>query len=134
MIDLQLDLRSRTPIYTQIVTQIRNLLASGQLGPGDQLPTMRELASELGVNFNTVARAYHILDESGLISTQHGRGTYILDQPADGSGLQGNPFDRLTRRYVAAATRMGFEPEEIRERLEACLEERARAEDNEKQT
>jgi len=77
---LQLDFRSGSPIYLQIVEQVRRLLISGELQPGDQLPTVRQLAAELRVNFNTVARAYRMLDEARLISTQQGRGTYILDQ------------------------------------------------------
>ncbi len=124
MIDLQLDLRSRTPIYAQIVEQIQALLNGGKLQPGDQLPTIRELASQLGVNFNTVARAYHILDESGIISTQHGRGSYILDRPeaAKSQPLQGDALDRLTRRYLSAATRLGYDFETIRERMEEHLQ------------
>ena len=123
MIDIQLDLRSRAPIYAQIVEQVQHLLASEQLQPGDQLPTMRELAAQLGVNFNTVARAYHILDEDGLISTQHGRGTYILDQPDEQEiAASGDALDQLTRRYLANAARLGFTPDAVRERLEQHLQ------------
>ena len=82
LLNIQVDLRSDVPIYIQIVEQIQHLVASGQLKPGDQLPTVRQLAAELRINFNTVARAYRILDEAGLISTQQGRGTYIWDQPS----------------------------------------------------
>ena len=72
---ISIDLRSDIPIYLQIVEQIRQQLTSGGLKPGDQLPTVRALASELRINFNTVGRAYRVLDESRLISTQRGRGT-----------------------------------------------------------
>lgn len=81
-IHLVLDFRSGAPIYLQIVEQIEKLVANGELVPGDQLPTVRRLAAELRVNFNTVARAYRMLDEARLISTQQGRGTYLLDLPA----------------------------------------------------
>ena len=74
---IQIDFRSGVPIYTQIMEQIQHKVASGELKPGDQLPTVRQLATDLRVNFNTVARAYRLLDEAGLISTQQGRGTYI---------------------------------------------------------
>ena len=60
----QLDFRSGVPIYTQIVEQVRQKVASGELRQGDQLPTVRQLATELRVNFNTVARAYRLLDEA----------------------------------------------------------------------
>jgi GntR family transcriptional regulator len=64
-LSLHLDFRSGLPIYAQIVNQIQSLLANGLLKPGDQLPTVRALAHELHVNFNTVARAYRLLDEAG---------------------------------------------------------------------
>src|SRR5512139_3159635 len=82
MMHIQLDFRSGQPIYLQIVEQIRQMVVSGELQPGDQLPTVRQLATDLRVNFNTVARAYRILDEAGLISTQHGRGTYVWESPS----------------------------------------------------
>ena len=64
---LRLDFHSGLPIYTQIVNQIQSQLANGRLKPGDQLPTVRALAQELRVNFNTVARAYRILDEARMV-------------------------------------------------------------------
>ena len=78
---LHLDFRSGLPIYIQIMNQIENQVLGGTLKPGDQLPTVRALASELRVNFNTVARAYRMLDEARIISTQQGRGTYITEIP-----------------------------------------------------
>jgi len=78
---LQIDFRSGLPIYSQIVNQVQAQVVSGILKPGDQLPTVRALAEELRVNFNTVARAYRILDEARLISTQQGRGKYITEIP-----------------------------------------------------
>jgi GntR family transcriptional regulator len=78
---LQIDFRSGLPIYTQIVNQVQAQVVNGSLKPGDQLPTVRALAEELRVNFNTVARAYRLLDEERIISTQQGRGTYITEIP-----------------------------------------------------
>ena len=79
--NLEMDFRSGIPIYLQVVERIKERLAGGQLKPGDQLPTVRSLALELRVNFNTIARAYRLLDEAGVISTQQGRGTYIMEMP-----------------------------------------------------
>ncbi|MGD8760462.1 MAG: GntR family transcriptional regulator, partial [Anaerolineales bacterium] len=62
---IELDFRSHIPIYVQIMERIKHLMATGMLGPGDQLPTVRQLAADLRVNFNTVARAYRLLDEAG---------------------------------------------------------------------
>jgi GntR family transcriptional regulator len=109
---LQLDFHSGLPIYTQIVNQIQSQLAYGVLKPGDQLPTVRALAEELRVNFNTVARAYRILDEVRIISTQQGRGTYITEKaPPEVSenrlklsqkGLSPKPFDWVSQRRKSA--------------------------------
>jgi len=114
-IHINLDFRSGFPIYTQVMDQIRQMVSSGELQQGDQLPTVRQLATELRVNFNTVARAYRLLDEAGLISTQHGRGTYIWETPSEETlqrlrkeGLQG-----LTQRYLEEASHLGVSAEEI---------------------
>jgi GntR family transcriptional regulator len=119
-VKIQLDFRSSMPIYMQIVEQIEGLLLTGELSPGDQLPTVRQLASELAVNFNTVARSYRLLDESGLISTQQGRGTYILDLPTQEvqARLRQEGLIVLTQRYLCDAARMGATPEEARKELE----------------
>ncbi|HUH95745.1 MAG TPA: GntR family transcriptional regulator, partial [Anaerolineales bacterium] len=74
LLTLHLDFRSGLPIYVQIMNQVEQQVSGGTLKAGAQLPTVRELASELRINFNTVARAYRLLDEAGLISTQQGRG------------------------------------------------------------
>ena len=112
---LQIDFRSGLPIYTQIVNQIQARVAAGQLQPGDQLPTVRALAEELRVNFNTVARAYRILDEARLISTQQGRGTYITELPAQRASerLRRESLLALAQRFAAEALRLGFSKQEI---------------------
>lgn len=114
-LSLQLDFHSGLPIYTQIVNQVQSQLANGILKPGDQLPTVRALAQELRVNFNTVARAYRILDESRIISTQQGRGTFITEilLPYVAEKLRNESLEALTRRYVDEAIRLGFSEREI---------------------
>jgi GntR family transcriptional regulator len=121
--NLEIDFRSGIPIYLQVVERIKERLASGQLQPGDQLPTVRSLALELRVNFNTIARAYRIMDESGIISTQQGRGTYILEMPnpeAIGS-MRVKALEDLTRRYMEDAERLGAAPDELRRILNETL-------------
>ena len=73
---LTIDPDSRVPIYVQIEDSIHSLIAAGQIQPGEQLPTIRELAADIRVNLNTVARAYFELDKEGVISTQRGKGLY----------------------------------------------------------
>jgi len=114
---LQIDFRSGLPIYTQIVNQVQSQIASSILKPGDQLPTVRALAEELRVNFNTIARAYRILDEARIISTQQGRGTYITEKPPPdvSEKLRKEMLDALTHRYIGEAMRLEFSKSEIRQ-------------------
>jgi len=113
--NLEIDFRSGIPIYLQVVERIKERLASGKLKPGDQLPTVRSLASDLRVNFNTIARAYRIMDEAGIISTQQGRGTYILEMPSPQviGSLRTKALQDLTRRYIVDAERLGAAPDEL---------------------
>jgi GntR family transcriptional regulator len=123
-LDLNLNFRSGTPLYTQIVEQVQGLILAGDLKPGDQLPTVRQLASELRINFNTVARCYRMLDEAGLISTQHGRGTYVLERPspAQQEQLRSESLDGMLQDLLAQAARLRFTPEEVKQRMNAQLE------------
>lgn len=117
MLILQIDFRSGLPIYTQIVNQVQAQVVSGILKHGDQLPTVRALAEELRVNFNTVARAYRILDEARIISTQQGRGTYITEIPPPNvtEKLRRETLEALTQKYISEATRLDFSKSEIRQ-------------------
>jgi GntR family transcriptional regulator len=123
--DFNIDLRSGVPIYVQIVEQVQQFVATGHLKAGDQLPTVRQLASELRVNFNTVARAYRMLDEAGLISTQQGRGTYILDQTDDRLKdlLKQETLQVQVERFMGDLEKQGFSKEEIREVVSRVLNE-----------
>jgi len=120
---LQVDLRSKVPAYLQIVEEVQRRVAAGELAPGDQLPTVRQLAADLRINFNTVARAYRMLDEAGLISTQQGRGTYVVERlPAGRSRrLRQSALETLARDFAAAAARLGFSPAEISQALARAL-------------
>ena len=120
---LQLDFRSGLPIYIQIMNQLENQVIGGTLKPGDQLPTVRALASELRVNFNTVARAYRMLDEARIISTQQGRGTYITEIPPPEvkEKLRNETLVALARRYIGEALRMEFSKQEINQMVKDQL-------------
>lgn len=102
------------PIYLQILNQVKYLIASGRLAPGEQLPPVRRLAEQLVVNPNTVARAYRELETAGLIMTRRGAGVYV----AEG----GSPLTRAEQRRILAeridlvlaeARQMDFELEEL---------------------
>jgi len=114
-----LDPRDATPIYAQLERGLRAAIASGRLRPGDQLPTVRELAVELSVNANTVARVYSDLERSGVLETRRGVGSFVRATP-----LEARPPREHEKRLRALATRMladaaaaGFTREELLEAL-----------------
>ena len=80
MIMINLDYQNRSPIYEQIVTTIENYVALGILKPKEQIPSIRELASNLGINPNTVKKAYDILETKKIINTISTKGTFISDK------------------------------------------------------
>ena len=93
-----IDVRDATPIYAQLERGLRAAIASGRLRPGDQLPTVRQLAVELKVNANTVARVYTELERAGVLETRRGVGSFVSATPA-----QAHPpreHDRRLRTFV----------------------------------
>jgi GntR family transcriptional regulator len=122
--EIEIEFQSGVPLYEQIAHQVLELIEGGVLNPGDQLPTTRELAVKLNINFNTVARAYRMLDQGEIISTQHGRGTFILEQK-DNKGFRkqkAENIEDLTKFYIRKATYLGFNPEEIKTCFESMVE------------
>lgn len=117
---LNIDPRSETPIYQQITDQIRFMITSGDLRPGDQLPTVRTVAQESRINFNTVSRAYRILDQDGIISTQQGRGTYINEivTGKESQATKQELFLDLARELVSKGKHLGFTMDEIIEMIQ----------------
>src|SRR6478735_1926687 len=98
---ISIDPRDATPIYAQLERGLRASIATGRLNPGDQLPTVRQLAVELRVNANTVARVYAELERAGVIETRRGVGSFISATPA-----QAHPPREHERRLRAFATRV----------------------------
>jgi GntR family transcriptional regulator len=91
---LTIHLDSSVPLVDQIAQGIRQLIAIGELKPGDTLPTVRQLATDLGVNFNTVSRAYQILETDGLVRTLRRRGTEVI---ASGETIRGSKAENKSR-------------------------------------
>ncbi len=122
---IEVEFRSGIPLYEQIIQQLNALIKDGEISPGDQLPTTRQLAVQLGINFNTVARAYRKLDQEGLISTQPGRGTFVLNpnQKIPPQKRKLNHIEELTRFYIRKASHLGFKSEEIKDCFEKIVQE-----------
>jgi GntR family transcriptional regulator len=116
-----IDARDATPIYAQLERSLRAAIASGRLRPGDQLPTVRQLAVDLQVNANTVARVYSDLERAGVIETRRGVGSFVCATPA-----QAHPPREHERRLRAFVTRVladidrsGFAVDEVIAALDA---------------
>ena len=120
---LQVDPESKVPVYVQIEEEIRAFIAAGQFRPGEQLPTIREIAADLCVNYNTVARAYFELDHDGIISTQQGRGTFVAGAP-DEEQMARKRHKKLHAVVGSAldeARKLGYRPREIAEAFQEEL-------------
>jgi GntR family transcriptional regulator len=123
---VQIDFRSDEPLYLQIARQVEELVGNGELNVGDQLPTVREMAAELSINFNTVARAYRLLDESRIISTQRGRGTYIWEKPSDKARhvLKEAALENLLQAMIVEVEKRGYSYDEVMEVLQRFQSEK----------
>jgi len=105
---------SDEPIYVQIVEQVGEAIAKGQLAAGDKLPAVRKLAAELIINPNTVARAYTILEQSRLVTTKTGSGTFVADPKL--RSKDATDVNILTERMdtlIARSLNLGMEPEDV---------------------
>lgn len=113
--NLHVEPESKVPIYIQVEEQIRALIAAGQLRPGDQLPTIRGLAADLRVNYNTIARVYLDLDRAGVISTQRGRGTFVAGVPDSEqmARVRQEKLQAIVRSALDEARTLGYAPGEI---------------------
>ncbi len=102
---------SGVPIYVQIRDQILGAIGSGVMAPGEQLPTMRQLAVELKVDLNTVRHAYDELEQTGAIVILRARGTYVADKPPPLDGaLETQRIQALAQQTIALATAAGLDP------------------------
>src|SRR5215467_9695455 len=106
----QVDSQHPTPIYHQLERSIRFAIATGRLNVGDQLPTVRQLAVDLRVNANTVAKVYAFLERAGVLETRRGVGTFIAARtpmPQE-EALRQKELGRLVDRFLAALSHHGF--------------------------
>ena len=100
---IQIDWQSRTPIYDQLIRGVVRLKALGALQPGEKLPSVRSLAAQLGVNPNTVQKAYQMLETQGVIYSVSGKGSFISDREGASAELLQAAEERVRRVLTAAA-------------------------------
>ena len=111
------------PIWRQIEEGVRRLIALGALSPGAAVPSVRDLARDLRVNPNTVARAYQRLTEGGVLMVKRGEGTYVSEEPAQPKKSQKSEQLRdAATRYASAAIAVGAELDEAEDALEQAYE------------
>jgi len=126
---ITIDERDGRPLYQQLVDEIKTLIARGELAQGTSLPPVRQVASDLGVNLNTVAFAYRRLQKEGLIRVRHGSGAVVVSKT-----LENNQEDKLRAQLRTALTQLvlaGLKQPEIKalinEELDELLKEARRA-------
>ncbi len=116
---LRIDLHSGVPAYAQIVGQMRTLLVAGELEPGCRLPTVRQLAIDLGVHHNTVALAYRELAKEGWLELRRGRGAVVVErQSPQASARARTAFSRRLEALVAKAAADGLSVETVAKEFE----------------
>jgi GntR family transcriptional regulator len=111
---LAIDAADRTPLHAQLERGIKAAIATGRLAVGDQLPTVRQLAVDLKVNANTVAKVYAYLERAGMLETRRGVGTFVAartESPQEES-LRRTELSRLVDRFLADLSSHGFRVED----------------------
>jgi len=121
---IRIDHKSGVPFYRQIVEQVKFAAARGELKPGDQLPTVRQLAVDLSINPNTVVRAYRELEFERVLQTQQGSGTFINDERPEVDRLEKQRMlDQILTELLARASSYGFSLDDVLDGLRQRKEE-----------
>ena len=120
--------RDATPLHAQLERTIRVAIASRRLRVGEQLPTVRQLAVELRINANTVAKVYSHLERSGALETRRGVGTFVVDAPESDRNQAARDADlrAIAMRALAEASGRGFSAADLRRELQAISKEHRR--------
>lgn len=123
----RVDPGSGEPLYQQLVRQIKNAIVARALSAGERLPPVRDMAAELVINPNTVARAYRELEWEGLLESTPGRGTFVrADPPRIGRIERRQRLRPFADRLVAEGLALGFTPAELASELKRAMAEHAR--------
>src|SRR6188474_1324344 len=116
------DSTGRTPIYRQLIEQIRERVARGKLEPGERLPSVRQLSKDLVVNPNTVARAYTELEREGVLNTRPGLGVFVAKPQAElTSKARDERLGAIIDRLLTEAVHLGYTAEGVEKMVAARL-------------
>lgn len=116
--DFSIDPHTGVPFYRQIIEQVKYGIVGGFLSPGDQLPTVRQLATDLSINLNTVVRAYREMEIEGVLDTQQGSGTFISNHRPKISELEmRRKLDQILTELLARAYGYGLTLDDVLEGL-----------------
>jgi GntR family transcriptional regulator len=118
---ISLSLADRRPLYLQIVEQIRRRVAAGDLPPGAELPSIRQLAADLRVSVITTKRAYSELEREGVIVTRQGKGSLVSDRPYLSNALREQELEKFLQQVVSAGKSLGLTAAELQERIAAAF-------------
>ncbi|MBR2835274.1 MAG: GntR family transcriptional regulator [Coriobacteriales bacterium] len=117
----EVDELSDLPIWVQLRNRIAHLIRTGYFSPGEQLPSVRSLAADAKINYNTVTRAYRDLELSGLVMTLRGRGMYVQEMPSN-IDAQTETADALVDNCIEQYRTAGFTFEEARNRINSIID------------
>ena len=121
MVDFRIDDTSCIPIWVQLRNYILHLILSGACPEGSQLPSVRELSSELAVNYNTVRKVYNDLTKDGFIATERGRGTFVCDAQKAREAASADVIEVLADDFINKCHDMGFSSREILQLMQQKL-------------
>ncbi len=110
---MKVEFDERSPIYLQIVNELKARIAVGRIGCSDKLPSVRDMAREYGVNPNTIQRVYHRLEREGICFAARGTGTFVRDDKSLVTRLRREMADQLVERFLQDMEKIGLEGEEI---------------------
>lgn len=111
------DFQSRTPIYEQIVNQVEKFIISGVLKSNEQLPSVRQVASDLGINPNTIQKAYAELEHKGVITSVMGKGNFVTDNTNPLIMRQIEDIFKRVKKDINDLQKLGLSNEEIKQRI-----------------
>ena len=116
-----IDSNSGIPLYIQLQEQIEQSIVSGVLQPGDKLPTVRDMAVDLTINPNTVARVYRELEQEGLLETKRGVGTYIAEEPDISEIISEKEIEWDIEELITKALQLNIKPDVLLKRFNRQL-------------